>query len=63
MIIILAVYYIHPQFYPDNRAAFPNFNNNSLDTEAACLDLHLSITNGIDSSKICDKQDVFNKLF
>ena len=33
---------------------------NSSDTEAPFLDLNLSITNGIISSKIYDKQDDFN---
>ena len=33
---------------------------NSSDTEAPFLDLNLSITNGIASSKIYDKQDDFN---
>ena len=33
---------------------------NSSDTEAPFLNLNLSITNGIVSSKICDKQDDFN---
>ena len=33
---------------------------NSSDTEAPFLDLNLSITNGIDSSKIYDKRDDFN---
>ena len=33
---------------------------NSSDTEALFLDLNLSITNGIVSSKIYDKQDDFN---
>ena len=33
---------------------------NSFDTEAPCLDLNLSITNGIVSSKIYDKWDDFN---
>ena len=33
---------------------------NSFDTEALFLDLHLSITNGIVSSKIYDKRDDFN---
>ena len=33
---------------------------NSSDTEAPFLDLNLSITNGIVSSKISDKQDDFN---
>ena len=32
---------------------------NSSDTEAPFSDLHLSITNGIVSSKICDKRDFF----
>ena len=33
---------------------------NSSDTEAPFLDLNLSITNGIVSSKIYDKRDDFN---
>ena len=33
---------------------------NSSDTEVPFLDLNLSITNGIVSSKIYDKQDDFN---
>ena len=33
---------------------------NSSNTEAPFLDLNLSITNGIVSSKICDKRDDFN---
>ena len=33
---------------------------NSSDTEASFLDLNLSITNGIVSTKINDKQDDFN---
>ena len=33
---------------------------NSSDTKAPFLDLNLSITNGIVSSKICDKRDDFN---
>ena len=33
---------------------------NSSDTEAPCLDLNLSITNGIVSSKIYDKRVDFN---
>ena len=33
---------------------------NSSDTEAPFLDLNLSITNGIVSSKIYDKRDEFN---
>ena len=32
---------------------------NSFDTEAPFLDLNLSITNGIVSSKIYDKQDIY----
>ena len=35
-------------------------DRNSSDTEAPFLDLNLSITNGIVSSKIYDKQDDFN---
>ena len=35
-------------------------NANSSDTEALFLDLNLSITNGIVSSKIYDKRDDFN---
>ena len=37
----------------------PNKANTS-DTEAAILDLHLSISNGIDSTKIYDKRDDFD---
>ena len=33
---------------------------NSSDTEAPCLNLNLSITNGIVTSKIYDKRDAFN---
>ena len=33
---------------------------NSSDTAAPFLDLELSITNGVVSSKICDKRDDFN---
>ena len=33
---------------------------NSLDTEAPFLDLNMSITNGIVSSKLYDKRDDFN---
>ena len=33
---------------------------NSFDTEAVLVDLDLSITNSIVSSKIYNKQDVFN---
>ena len=33
---------------------------NSSDTEAPFFDLILSITNGIVSSKVCDKRDDFN---
>ena len=32
----------------------------TLDTEAPCLDLHLSISNGFVSSKIYDKRDDFH---
>ena len=35
---------------------------NASDTEAAFLDLHLSISNGIVSTKIYDKRDDFDKL-
>ena len=41
------------QIYHTNKA-------NSFDTEAPFLDLNLSTTNGIVSSKIYDKQDDFN---
>ena len=34
--------------------------SNSFNTEDPCFDLHLSIMNGIVSSKIYDKQDSFN---
>ena len=41
--------------------ATPQLNKaNSSDTEAPFLDLNLSITNGIVSSKIYDKRDDFN---
>ena len=43
----------HLLFFSVNKA-------NSSDTEAPFLDLNLSITNGIVSSKIDDKQDDFN---
>ena len=33
---------------------------NTSDTQAAFLDLHLSISNGIDSTKIYDKRDEFD---
>ena len=33
---------------------------NSLDTEAPFLDLHLSVSNGLVSSKIYDKRDDFD---
>ena len=33
---------------------------NTSDTEAPCLDLHLSISNGFVSSKIYDKRDDFD---
>ena len=35
-------------------------NANSFDTEAPFLDLNLSITKGLVSSKICEKRDDFN---
>ena len=44
---------IYPTELPLNKA-------NSSDTEAPFLDLYLSITNGIVSSKIYDKRDDFN---
>ena len=44
---------IHPTELQLNKA-------NSSDTEAPFLDLNLSIKNGIVSSKIYDKRDVFN---
>ena len=45
------------QIYPNEL----QFNKaNSPDAEAPCLDLNLSITNGIVSSKIYDKRDDFN---
>ena len=45
------------QIYPSNH----QFNKaNSSDTETPFLDLNLSITNGIVSSKIYDKRDDFN---
>ena len=45
------------QIYPSKR----QLNKaNSSDTEAPFLDLNLSITNGIVSSKIYDKRDDFN---
>ena len=44
---------IYPTGLPLNKA-------NSSDTEAPFLDLDLSITNGIVSSKIYDKRDDFN---
>ena len=36
------------------------FSSNSSNTEAPFLDLNLSITNGIVSSKLYDKRDDFN---
>ena len=46
--------------YEDRRALhFQNFTNSS-DTEATFLDLNLSITNDIVSSKIYDKRDDSN---
>ena len=44
---------IYPTEFKLNKA-------NSFDTESAILDLDLSITNGIVSSKINDKRDDFN---
>ena len=43
---------IHPTYLQLNKA-------NSTDTEAPCLDLHLSISNAFVSSKIYDKRDEF----
>ena len=37
-----------------------NCKANTSDTEAPCLDLHLSISNGFISSKIYDKRDDFD---
>ena len=45
------------QIYPTD---FQLNKTNSSDTEAPILDLNLSITNGIVSSKIYDKRDDFN---
>ena len=45
------------QIYPTELQLY---KVNSSDTEAPFLDLNLSITNGIDSSKIYDKLDGFN---
>ena len=45
------------QIYPTE---LPINKGNSTDTEAPFLDLNLSITNGIVSSKIYDKLDDFN---
>ena len=39
------------------------YKANFSDTEAPFLDLNLSITNGIVSSKIYDKRDGFNQIF
>ena len=47
------VYPVYPTELQLNKA-------NSSDTEAPFLDLNLSITNGIVSSKIYDKRDDFN---
>ena len=44
---------IHPSELQINKA-------NTFDTEAAFLDLHLSIFNDIVSSKICDNRDDFD---
>ena len=35
-------------------------NANTSDTKASFLDLHLPISNDIDSTKICDKRDDFD---
>ena len=43
-----------------NGRQFSIINNNASDTEAAFLDLHLSISNGIVSTKIYDKRDDFD---
>ena len=57
ILIILILKKIVGQIYPTelqlNKA-------NSFDTEAPFLDLNLSITNGMVSSKIYDKRDDFN---
>ena len=45
------------QIYPTELQLY---KANSSDTEAPFLDLNLSITNGIVSSKIYDKRDDFN---
>ena len=45
------------QIYP---TALHLNKTNSSNNEAPCLDLNLSITNGIVSSKIYDKRDDFN---
>ena len=45
---------------PCCRRVFKLNKANSSDTEAPFLDLNLSITNGIVSSKIYDKGNVFN---
>ena len=46
--------------YNNQADVFEAFNSDSSDTEAPILDLDLSITNGIVSSKIYDKRDEFN---
>ena len=54
----------HPYFEQMVRQIYPTelqLNKaNSSDTEAPFFYLNLSITNGIVSSKICDKRDDFN---
>ena len=45
------------QIYPSE---LQHNKNNTFDTEAALLDLHLSISNDIVSSKIYDKRDDFD---
>ena len=46
------------QIYPPELQL--NKANNTVDTEAPFLDLHLSIANGFVSSKIYDKRDDFD---
>ena len=53
LILIIMVSQIYPTELQLNKA-------NPSDTEAPLLDLDLSITNGIVSTKINDKQDDFN---
>ena len=53
LILIILIGQIYPTELQLNKA-------NSSDTEAPFLDLYLSITNSIVSSKIYDKRDGFN---